>query len=77
MEPSKSLFPASGALSHFLHCLVEPHWERMCLDLLGIDAPGWSGTPGMLPFSEEKRKGQWREKFVEVRLGGEDAVIGM
>lgn len=42
----------------------------MCLDLLELDAPGWSGTQGGLPFSEEKRRGQRREG--SVGLGGEE-----
>jgi hypothetical protein len=37
-----------------LDCLVGPQWERICLDILGLDAPGWSGIQESLSFSEEK-----------------------
>jgi len=56
-----------------------PQWERMCLDLLGLDAPGWGGTQGGFCFSEVKERGQWEGGFVRVGLGREEegeAVIG-
>lgn len=28
-----------NTLPTYLDCLVEPHWERICLDFLGLDAP--------------------------------------
>lgn len=42
----------------YLDCLVRPQWERMCLDLLGLDAPGWVVPKGALPFPAEKERGQ-------------------
>jgi len=36
---SWSLFPAIGSTYPYLGCLVGPHWERMCLVMLGLDAP--------------------------------------
>lgn len=41
--------------------------KRMCLVLQGLDAPGWGGGQGVLPFSEEER-GQREEGFVRVGL---------
>lgn len=68
-----SPFPDIGSLTPPL--LGLPGWTSMgedVSDLLGLDAPGWSGTQGGLPFSEEKRRGQWRERSVGVGLGGEE-----
>lgn len=45
----------------YLFCLVGPQWERMCLDLLGLDAQG-----GVVP------KGDMGEIFVRVGLGREE-----
>ena len=39
-------------LPHYLDCQVEPQWERMYLDLLGLDAPVWGDTQG-----RKKRRG--------------------
>lgn len=39
-------------LSHYLDCQVGPQWERMCLDLLGLNTPGWDGT-----FLEQEKGG--------------------
>lgn len=41
-----------------MECLVGPHWESMCLYLLGLDAPGQSGTQG-----GEKEKGLMGESI--------------
>lgn len=44
----------------------------MCLVLMGLDVAGWGGTQGGFPFSVEKRREQWGEGFVRVRVGREE-----
>ena len=44
-------------LSLYLDYLVGAQWKRICLVLLRLDVPGWGGTQGGLPFSEEREKG--------------------
>ena len=44
----------------------------MCLVMLRLDVPEWSGTQGGLSFTEERLSGQLREGFVKVGLGGKE-----
>lgn len=57
-------------LKHFLQTwrYTQALEAKLCLVLLGLDAPGCSGTQGGLHFSEEKGRGQW-EEFVRMGLG--------
>jgi len=41
----------------FLDCLVGPQWERMCLVLLGLEAPVWADTQ-MGGFPSQRRRGE-------------------
>ena len=52
-----------------MYCVVAHQWERMCLHLLGLDAPEWGGTPGELPFSEKRERKQQGGDVVSVGLG--------
>ena len=69
---SLSLFPAIGSPSPDLVCLVRLQWERMCLDLLGLDVPGGVVPKEGLSFSEKKGREQWSERFIRVGLGREE-----
>jgi len=57
----------------YLDCLVGPHWERICLVLMGLDVPGWGSTQsGLLP-SLRRREGsneEWICKGETERRGG-------
>jgi hypothetical protein len=53
-------------LPSYLDCLVGPQWERKCLDLLGLDVPGW-----VVPKGGEG-EGVKGKGFVRVELGREE-----
>lgn len=44
LDPLPSTWPVDG-----------PQWKRMCLILLGLEVPGWGGTPGGAPPSLRRR----------------------
>jgi hypothetical protein len=41
----------------FLDYLVGPQWERMCLTLLEVDVPIWSGSQREFPILRREGKG--------------------
>jgi len=49
-------------------CLVWPQWERMCIILQRLDAPGL-GVPGGAPF--QKQREGLKEGFCEGGPGGQ------
>lgn len=32
----------------YLDCLTGTWWEKMCLEMVGLDDPGWGGTQGKI-----------------------------
>lgn len=49
----------TGTPSPYLDCLVVPQWKRVCLVLLGLDSPEWSGTPGDSSFLRRRGWTNW------------------
>lgn len=68
------------ALTPYLDCLFGPQWERMCIDLLGLDAPLWGRYPMgvLLLWGEEvDATGRGICKGETEKRGGKGAVIRM
>ena len=60
-------------LALYLDCLAGPQWERMCLDLLGLDALKWGGTQERFPLREGE--GAMGEGLRRVGLGREEGGV--
>ena len=62
-------FRALDLLPPYLDCLVWPQWEKMCLDQLGLCAPGWGGTQGEPPLLCAEKVGAIRERICKGGTG--------
>lgn len=59
----------SGKSSHsWSEVFLRAQWRRMCPILLGIDAPGWSGTQGEGAVGEVVGLGREEEGDCELSL---------